>query len=346
MNRSLAAPRSSLLLRVAVIASVVTSLVTALSAGGQRPGASTDRQRFLAEWNTQSDFFRSGDSKFGNFQITPAYELEMGRNALILVTPSPDTEAQQFVALMVDRVVRASPADGIAPSVVLVASENATALTVPGRMFISERLLQHVETEAELAALTAHELGHLYGHHASRRLIKAARARTLVGVLGGALASAGVRPNGQALATLAGNIGLDLYLKAFDRSEEYEADRLAAHLLFNAGYDPSALTAVLQRLEAGHKQRPIALLDTHPSTRGRVEDLRKYVVSFPPVTTPVNAAAFDRAIRKLASPAAAPPVSPASSPASPVPPPSSLPLVTAPPASSLPPVRKPGGGQR
>jgi predicted Zn-dependent protease len=326
MNRPMAAPICSTLLRFAATATAVTLLVTATSAAGQR---------FLADWNTQANFFRSGDSKFGNFQITPAYELEMGRNVTIPVTPSADAEAQQFVAQLVERVIKASPAEGIAASVQLVSSENATALTVPGRMFISDRLLQYVGSEPELATLAAHELGHLYGHHASRRLLKAARGKALVGFLGGAFAGAGIRPDAQALAGLAGNLGLDLYLKAFDRSEEFEADRFATHLLFNAGYDPSTLATVLQRLQAEHKQRPIALLTTHPPTRDRLEGLGKYLVSFPPVTVSVNAAAFDRAIKKQAAPPAPAPPPPASA----------LPPVQVPAASSLPPVKKPGGGQ-
>jgi predicted Zn-dependent protease len=339
MNRPMAAPRSSSLLRLAVIATAVTLLVTAVSAGSQGTADSPARQRFLSDWNTRADFYRSGDSKFGNFQITPAYELEMGRSVTISVTPSTDAEAQQFVAQVVDRVIKGSPADGVAASVQLVSSDNANALTVPGRMFISDRMLQYVNSEAELAAVAAHELGHLYGHHASRRLIKAARGKALVGFLGGALAGAGVRPNAQALAALAGNIGLDLYLKAFDRAEEFEADRFATHLLFNAGYDPSALPMVLQRLQAEHQQRPIPLLSTHPPMRDRLDDLRKYLASFPPVTTTVNAAAFDRAIKKVAAPGV--PAAPPTAPAAVAPPPAlSLPPVAPPLPSALPPVNR------
>jgi predicted Zn-dependent protease len=346
MNRRMAAPSSSSLIRLAVLATAVTSLVTAVSAGDQ---VSADRQRFLSGWNTQADFYRSGASRFGNFQITPDYELEIGRSANITVTPSTDMEAQLFIAQVADRVRQASPAEGVNAFVQLVSSDNANALTVPGRMFISDRMLRYVDSESGLAALLAHELGHLYSHHASRRLIKAARGKALVGFLGGALAGAGIRPEAQALTALAGNIGVDLYLKAFDRSEEFEADRFATHLLFNAGYDPLALSMLLQRLQSEHQQRPIPLLNTHPATRDRLEDLRKYLVSFPPVTTTVNAAAFDRAIKKQPAPAAANP-SPAPAPAAPAvpaapPPASALPPVKAPPASSLPPVKKPGGGQ-
>ncbi len=316
----------------------------------QRASGESDRLRFLAGWNEHADFFQSKDSKFGNFQITPDYELGLGRNTQINLPPSADSEAQQFVQQLATRVITASPALIGEVRVQLYDDSGVNAVTVPGRMFVSSGLVVDVRNEAELAAVVSHELGHLYAHHASRRLIKAARGQALVAFIGGALAAKRVSANAQGFANLATNIGLDLYLKAYYRSEELEADRYATHLMYNAGFDPAALSTALARLSGGRKT--IGLFSTHPPMHERLKDLARYTESFPDRSAQADSPAFLQAIKKVPQPAANPapvpapettsPTPAATTPAVVTPPPaSSLPPVVAPPASSLPPVKRP-----
>lgn len=323
MKRLLSAPRVSPSLRHRVRPGLAILVLTAgavLSA--------QDRQGFLEAWNRQADFFQSNEARFGNFRITPEYEQTIGAAATVTCAPAPDAEAQRFVQAMASRIAQASPAAVGAVTVALCQDERVQAVTVPGRMFMSSGVLAAVASESELAAVVSHELGHLYAHHASRRLIKAARGQAMVNFLTASLAARKVSPNAQGLATLAGSIGLDLYLKAYDRGEELEADRYAAHLLFNAGFSPSALTSVLGRMS---QQSGITLFSTHPPLGDRLRDVGKYVADFPARPSPRDSTAFTRAVKKQT------PVIRADTP----PPASALPPVVAPPASALPPVKRP-----
>lgn len=317
MKRSVAAPSISRRFRNHWL------LVTIAALGLMAVGLAQDR-RFLTDWNRHGDFFISNDSRFGNFQITPEYELSLGAAAQISLLPANDPEAQQFVQQLAARVAAASPAAVSPVSVALYQDGQVNAVTVPGRMFLSSGLLSEVKSEGELAAVVSHELGHLYSHHASRRLIKAARGKAMLSFLTASLAAGKVSPSAQGLATLAGNIGLDLYLKAYDRGEEFEADRYAAHLLYNTGFSPTALGSVLARMS---QQPGLTLFSTHPPLRDRLKDISSYISDFPERPAPPDSPAFTRAIKKQT------PVIRADVP----PPASALPPVVAPP------VRKPPG---
>jgi predicted Zn-dependent protease len=326
-----------------------------LAGGGAMPeaveaGQSRDQQRFLTEWYDRADFYQSRDANLGRLKITPEVELELGRVANVAVTPSTDAEAQRFLQDLTTRLMQGGPPIPYPVTVMLYESAEVNALTVPGRMFVSTGLLKFVTSEAELAAVLSHELSHLYGHHAARRVIKQARNQALVGFLGGALVGAGLSPNATVASLTAAQAGLDLFQKAFNRGEESEADRYATHVMFNAGFPPQSLASVLTRMYRMNSNLPIKLLSTHPPLDERMEDLDKYARGFPQRVAAGDSLSFLGAIKKQApavttttptqNTTAAPP---ASVPAAPAPP------VVPPPASSLPdakrpdPKRPPGG---
>ncbi len=117
-------------------------------------------------------------------------------------------------------------------------STEVNAFALPGGyVYITRGLLAYLNTEAELAAVLGHEIGHVTARHAVRQQ----SAATATGLLGSVLA-AGVGIQGtQDLVNVLGNA----LLQGYGRDHELEADRLGAEYLARSGYDPHAMIEVI-----------------------------------------------------------------------------------------------------
>jgi predicted Zn-dependent protease len=158
---------------------------------------------------------------------------------------------------------------------------NAFALP-GGYIYVSRGLLALANSEAELAAVLAHEAAHITARHSAERYSKG-----VVTSLGANILSAVID---QSLATQALGLGSDLYLKSYSRGQENEADTLGLRYMMQAGYDPQAMTSFLHslyqqsNLEArlsGRDGSQISYFSTHPATADRVEKTAAEVGQFP-----------------------------------------------------------------
>lgn len=153
-------------------------------------------------------------------------------------------------------------------------SEIVNAFALPGGyIYVSRGLLALANSEAELAAVLAHEAGHITGRHSAERY-----SRGVVTSLGANILSAVVDKSGVSQAL---GIGADLYLKSYSRDQENEADSLGIRYLTQAGYDPAAMTSFLSnlqnssaldaRIDGQGASSPISsYFSTHPATQDRV----------------------------------------------------------------------------
>ncbi|MGF1521229.1 MAG: M48 family metallopeptidase [Leptolyngbyaceae cyanobacterium] len=139
-------------------------------------------------------------------------------------------------------------------------SINAFA-TSGGFVYINKGLMEEADTEAELAGVMAHELGHIVGRHAINQM----REITLASGVAGAL---GVDQN-----TLV-NIGVELALfLPHSREAEYEADELGFENMGAAGYDQAGSVTFMQKLADGSGSPP-EFFSTHPHPENRVDRLQ------------------------------------------------------------------------
>jgi predicted Zn-dependent protease len=137
----------------------------------------------------------------------------------------------------------------------------ANALALPGgTVVVTDELVALAEHEDELAAVLAHELGHVEHRHGMRAVLQA------LGV--GALAAGALGDfDGAGIATAAPLLLQLQYSRGFER----EADAFAAEVLADGGIDPGALGRMLARMEASQPagaELP-AYLSTHPPTAER-----------------------------------------------------------------------------
>lgn len=150
-------------------------------------------------------------------------------------------------------------------------SINAFA-TSGGFVYINKGLIEEADTEAELAGVMAHEIGHIVGRHAINQMREITLASGIVGALGVAeddLVNIGVQ--------------LALFLP-HSREAEYEADELGFVNMGEAGYDQQGIVAFMEKLTGGGA--PPEFFSTHPHPENRVDRLQgMYDTSRTPTAT-------------------------------------------------------------
>jgi predicted Zn-dependent protease len=139
-----------------------------------------------------------------------------------------------------------------------------------GNVFVTRGLLQQMRSEAELAGVLAHEIGHVLKKHHLKAIQKSAQAE----LAGEALSMALKDSNSEARGKLV-RFGTEIYSRGLDKSDELEADRLGVVIAARGGYDAYGLPAVLQTLQAMNAQdSALALMfKTHPAPAERLDAL-------------------------------------------------------------------------
>jgi predicted Zn-dependent protease len=156
----------------------------------------------------------------------------------------------------------------------LVNSDVVNAFAVPGcYIYVTRGLMGIVNSEAELASVLAHEVGHIAANHSERQ-----QRRSVVRGLGVAAISAVT--GSERLSRIAGATAA-LFTLRYSRKHEYEADDLGVRYLRQAGYSPFAAVGMLtalgrhqQFLAATREREDAAAMPewalTHPLTEHRV----------------------------------------------------------------------------
>jgi Zn-dependent protease with chaperone function len=252
------------------------------------------QQRFLGGWYNQANFYQSNESRIIAFnpqtnrnelvfQVTPEYELQLGQMGFTQISQEApaanDPDAVAFLQQLAQRLVQKTPGPGFNYQVTVLDSPQVNAVTPPGHIMVYTGLLRFVDTEAQLAGVLAHELAHNYGHHSARQLIKAYHAQQLA-----ATVTKAINPQSavsQVLTQLTARVGVDLFLKAYSRFEEQEADYYGAHLMLNGGYNPTSMSSFLLKMYQANPRQPIKFLSTHPPHSDRINNLSDYLEAFP-----------------------------------------------------------------
>lgn len=151
----------------------------------------------------------------------------------------------------------------------VIESTDINAFAAPGGyIFVTRGLYGLLGSEAELAGVLAHEIGHVIRQH-HLKLLQQSR---LIDV-GGKLLSKQAGDN-SAVQKVIGS-GAEVAARSLDKGAEFEADRIAVVLCTRAGYEPYAFPEVLQLI--GHfakDEGSVALLfKTHPQPDDRLEKL-------------------------------------------------------------------------
>lgn len=204
-------------------------------------------------------------------------ENELGREFLKNIKRELDFVDDHIIIKTVNRIGRKllseAPESPFAFRFFVVRDPVANAFNAPGGLvFITSGLLAMIHDEDELAGVMAHEMGHGINRHVIK-LLESQQKISLAAIGAIILGSLASKSANGAIATTALSIAAaQATTLKFSRENEKEADTVAIKLLIRAGYDPTGLARILERLEEARVssgQTPKYLL-THPTSEERI----------------------------------------------------------------------------
>jgi predicted Zn-dependent protease len=145
-----------------------------------------------------------------------------------------DQALQEYVNSVGQRVAKNSHLPDEEWKFVVLDDESINAFTTGGNyIYLHRGLLTYLNSEAEMASVIGHEIGHVTARHPARRQARAMGASVLA-------TAAAIATGSSAVAQLA-NIGAAAWLQGYGRENEMEADRLGLEYAAKTGYRPEAM---------------------------------------------------------------------------------------------------------
>ena len=171
-------------------------------------------------------------------------------------------------------------------------SAEINAFALPGGyVYVTRGIMAYLESEAELAGVMSHEIGHVTARHGAQRATRSQNAGFAVlaaTVLGAVLESQGLG-GATDLASQASQTVAAGYVASYSREQELQADQLGAEYLARNRYDPRNMVDVIEVLKSQEQfaadsarspgasavPRPNRWLASHPSNDERLARIRQ-----------------------------------------------------------------------
>jgi predicted Zn-dependent protease len=178
--------------------------------------------------------------------VSEAQEIQMGRDADPEVTASiglvDDPALQSYVSSLGLRMAASSERPQLPWSFKVVDDPVVNAFAIPGGfIYVTRGILAHFDSEAELAGVLGHEIGHVTARHSASQMSRQQLQTIGLGV--GMIFSQTVRDYG-GLASA----GLQMMNLSYSRGDESQSDELGLRYITRAGYDAEAMIGVFQML--------------------------------------------------------------------------------------------------
>src|SRR5262245_55811224 len=151
--------------------------------------------------------------------------------------------------------------------------KTANAFALPGgKIAVYTGIFPIAQTEAGLAIIVGHELGHVIARHGAERM-----SQGLLAQLGGTALAVAVQSRPEANMIMAAyGLGAQVgVLQPYSQPHESEAERIGLGLVAKAGYDPRAAINVWKRMARLPGGRAAEFLDTHPNPETRIVDIER-----------------------------------------------------------------------
>ena len=162
----------------------------------------------------------------------------------------------------------------------VIDSDEVNAFALPGGFFyVNKGLILVADNEAEVAGVMAHEIAHVAARHALENQTKASLMEYLA--MGTSIFLGGIP--GMIFQNTAGLGMLGIFMK-FSRGAEEEADKLGVQYMYAAGYDPSAMATMFEKLESKNKKKPGLIsraFASHPAPPDRRASALALAARFP-----------------------------------------------------------------
>lgn len=226
---------------------------------------------------------KGSDKFFGWLGGSREKEMQIGRQIAMEVEQQSKLVTDPVITEYVNRVGQniVLHSDAKVPfTIKVIDSDEVNAFALPGGFFFVNRgLILAAENESELAGVMAHEIAHVTARHAMENQGKGTLINygMLATVILGVPVAAPVLQNG-------GGIFAALGMLKFSRGAEEEADKLGVQYLYAAGYDPTGMATMFEKLASQNKKKPgtlAKLFSTHPQSTDRRDASVALAARFP-----------------------------------------------------------------
>jgi predicted Zn-dependent protease len=222
--------------------------------------------------------------------VSENQEIQMGRENAAAVKQEMgvygDSAVQRYVSGIGLRIASETERPNLPWTFTVMDDPVVNAFALPGGfIFITRGILTHMNSEAELATVVGHEIGHVTARHSVQQITRQQLAQ--IGLAAGAIASKQVA---QHLGDISQGLGV-LFLK-YSRDDESQADALGFRYALKDGYDVRKMADMfrtLQRVSGGGKIPEWQ--STHPDPGNRIEATEARLAK---VTQPLDNAKVNR----------------------------------------------------
>ncbi len=224
--------------------------------------------------------------------VSEGQEIQMGLEADPSIVGSmgldPDSGRQRYVRELGMRLARVSERPNLPWTFRVIDDPVVNAFAFPGgHIYVTRGILAHLNSEAELASVLGHEIGHVTARHSVTQMTRQQVAQ--LGLVVGTV----LRPDLARYTGIASQ-GLGLLFLKYSRDDESQADHLGLRYMRRAGYDAHRMPEVYTLLErvsqAGGGGRVPDWLATHPNPVNRRGAIDREIAALPPdsIGTVVN----------------------------------------------------------
>lgn len=213
--------------------------------------------------------------------VSESQEVQMGREAsqndLRRVGTVPSAEAQALVKRIGTSMAAKSERPNLPWEFHVLDDAAVNAFAYPGGfIFVTRGLMTHLNSEAELAEVIGHEIGHVTAKHTVAAMSQQQLAQ--IGLVGASILSPTIAKYGDLLGT-----GASLLFLKFGRDDELQADALGFQYSLAQGYDVRESPKVFEtlgRLSGGQGRVP-EWQSTHPDPGNRIQRAQQRLAQTP-----------------------------------------------------------------
>jgi hypothetical protein len=242
----------------------------------------------------------SGGINFFSVKQDSEIGSELSKEAERVLPLIRDGNINRYIYSIGQRLRRNLPQPALPFRFRVVNSRDVNSVGFPGGgIYIDRGLIEVTSNEDELAAILAHEMGHVVARHGTAQLSRQLLVQAPISIAAGLPTTEAWKDQ---LTKLGISFGVDASFLRYSRDQELEANLMAVRLLIGAHFDPNALGALLDNVSGA------TFVFNHPHSENPVEDLDVEIERLSPAAprrahaTP-EFRAFQAALQKIAYPA-------------------------------------------
>ncbi|MBN2130545.1 MAG: M48 family metalloprotease [Sedimentisphaerales bacterium] len=207
--------------------------------------------------------------------FSPEQDVKLGRKYAPAIEKAlqgriPDETLQSYVHRIGQRIARVCHRPDLSYHFTAVDEPSENAIAVPGGyVYITRGLLERLESEAQLAAVLAHEVGHVVARDTMAAMSRQYGMAALV-----AAAQVGGAPSD---VTRGASFITAVLSLQYSREDERDADLTGLSYMVQAGYDPEGMVETMRILQDLQTVRPVEFFSTHPNPESRLAYLQERI---------------------------------------------------------------------